>query len=118
MESLKTVAAGIERRANGKKRSKTTNKATQTRQRNAARSRAARKAAKAPRTQEPDKKSDAGGTCGRTEPTRPLSRSRRDCLPRLDRLGPTVAWPRPSGLAAIANSRRAKCARGNVRTPA
>jgi hypothetical protein len=47
MENLKTVAADIERRADGKKRSKATKKATQTGNRNAARSVAARKTAKA-----------------------------------------------------------------------
>jgi len=46
MEDLKTVAADIERQADGKKRSKATKKATQTRKRKAARSMAARKAAK------------------------------------------------------------------------
>jgi hypothetical protein len=39
MESLKTVAAGIERRAGGKKRSKTKKKATQTGQSEAAKAR-------------------------------------------------------------------------------
>jgi hypothetical protein len=47
MENLKTVAAEIERRGDGKKRSKATKKATQTRKRKAARSMATRKAAKA-----------------------------------------------------------------------
>lgn len=47
MASLKTVAADIERQADGKKRSKAKKKATQTRKRKAARSMAPRKAAEA-----------------------------------------------------------------------
>jgi hypothetical protein len=47
MASLKTVAADIERQADGKKRNKAKQKATQTRKRKAALSVAARKAAKA-----------------------------------------------------------------------
>jgi hypothetical protein len=52
MKNLKTLATEIERRADGKKR-KATKKVTQTRKRKAARSMAARKAAKA--------RSDTGG---------------------------------------------------------
>jgi hypothetical protein len=47
MEKLKTVAADIERQADGKKRNKATKKATQTRTRKAARGMAARKVAEA-----------------------------------------------------------------------
>jgi hypothetical protein len=47
MANLKTVAAEIERQADGKNRNKATKKATQTRKRKAARSMAARKAAEA-----------------------------------------------------------------------